>query len=70
MKVGDNMKPQTAWAVTRYSIDGYSYIDILTVDSLPELSLERAHKADKQCGLQWARDNVIGQAIEISISKT
>ena len=64
-----SMKTQTAWTVTRYSADGYSYIDILSIASLPDMALEEAQEVDRQCGPQWAANNVIGQAIEVTISK-
>ena len=59
------LKNQIVWAITRYSNDGYSYIDTETLSCLPEISKEKANRVDRECGPTWAKDNAQGKAVEI-----
>lgn len=60
--------PTTAWAIIRYSADGYSYIDIDSIDCLKELSEKRAEKTEKECGPMWTKANTRGKAVCVTIS--
>lgn len=60
--------PTTAWAVIRYSADGYSYIDIDSIDCLRELTEKRAAKTEKECGPSWTKANARGKIVAVTIS--
>jgi len=52
-------KETIAWAIVRYSVDGYSYIDTETISALPSISFDKAISVNKQCGQQWSKDNLM-----------
>ncbi len=65
--VTGNTKPTTAFAVIRASVDGYSYIDVETLSSLPSQAEEKAEKVDKNMP-QWAKNNYRGPVRKVIIT--
>jgi hypothetical protein len=69
-ETADNTNRKTAFAVVRKDVDsGKEYIDIASIECLPEMAKADADKADRTLPPNWSKANPFQRTIQIQITE-